>query len=301
MALLLVAVLLFALSACGEEANTTNTTTATDNTTTTAADSTTTAVDGITTSANDSTTTANGATTTVSYVKVTSTTKPSADKKPTSTTATTIPFESRFPEYYELSRRGTSSVTIESMFRKIYAYSEDIAGFSGDPDQGGCTAIYSADGSADQLQYMDIYGYNLTVDDLLGSGWGGVDFYSDLIGSDMKVDFKNANGFASLPLKNKADILVCMKRDVAKVETFLGGKGNPYAHVDYTSQVSGIGNITDAMIEQAANCERKTLQITATDLVVDGKTFNMSFTFSSHTDEEGKNCYSFFISIHTIR
>lgn len=319
-AVLLVAVLLFTLSACGEQADTANTTTTAGNTTTTVEDTTTT-TDGATTTMENGTTkapTSTGKTTTTTAKATTTTVKQTSNDKvtgkPTSstakaTTSTTKPIttttkwtEPVFPEHYDLSRKTTSSVTIESMFRKIYAYSEHIAGYSGDPEKDEyCSAIYSADGSADQLQYMDIFGYNLTLDDLLGSNWGGVDFFSNLIGPDLEVDFKSADGHAALPLKNKADILPLMKQDVAKVQTFLGGKGKPYAHLDYNSQVMGLENITDAMIEKAASCNRNYLRINATDFVVEGKMFNMSFTFTSYTDYDGKDCYYFNISIHTIR
>ncbi len=307
-AVLLIATLLFTLSACGETEDTTDTTTTTEGiiiTTTTTEENTVQDDDAVTT-----TTVGDGSTTTNSTtklpistaVKATTTTKVlTMTTKAATTTTKTTPTEPRFPEYYDLSRMATSSVTIENMFRKVYAYSEHIAGYSGNPEEEICSAIYSADGSADQLQYMDIYGYNLTLDDMLGSSWGGVDFYSELIGTDLKVNFKSATGGASLPFKSRADILPCIKRDIAKVKAVLGDKGNPYAHLDYNSQVLGIDNITDTMIEKAASCNNNTLRIMATDLTVDGKTFNMTFSFSSRTDYDGKDCYTFSIGIHTIR
>ncbi len=311
-AVLLIATLLFTLSACGETEDATDTTTTTEGliTTTTTEENadqgddtvtTTTVADTTTTANNNANVTTTVKTTTATAKATTTTAKATTTTKAATTTTKTTPTEPRFPEYYDLSRMTTSSVTIESMFRKVYAYSEHVAGYSGDPEKEICSAIYSVDGSADQLQYMDIYGYNLTLDDMLGSSWGGVDFYSELIGTDLKVNFKSATAGASLPFKNRADILPCIKRDIAKVKAVLGDKGNPYAHLDYNSQVLGIDNITDTMIEKAASCNSNTLRIMATDLTVDGKTFNMTFSFSSRTDYDGKDCYSFSIGIHTIR
>lgn len=192
------------------------------------------------------------------------------------------------------------------MFRKVYAYSENVAGFGGgtpETEDERTDAIYSFDGSADQLQHMDIYGYNLTLDDLCGSGWGTVAFWSDLVGPNLKVDFKSADGYANVPLRNKDDILVCMKNDVATLKNFLGSKyGTPSISLNYGSYASSFDQITDDMLKTAADCNRNTLRVTITDVKVDGKTFNMTFSFSSNVDfDSNKHCYNFSISIHTIR
>ena len=330
-ALSLTIALLFTLSACGEKAedvDSTGTTTTTiteenaDGATTTGSSETTddtatttviTETGGTTTSAVTKTTFTTAKTTTTKKTSTTTTskytqitdksTKPQSSTKNTTTTQSETP---RFPEYYELSRKTSSSVTIESMFRKVYAYSEDIAGFSGktpETEDERTDAIYSFDGSADQLQHMDIYGYNLTLDDLCGSGFGSVDFWSDLVGPDLKVDFKSADGHANLPLRNKDDILVCMKNDVATLKNFLGNKyGAPSISLNYGSYASSFDKITDDMLKTAADCNRNTLRVTITDVKVDGKTFNMTFSFSSNIDfDSNKHCYNFSISIHTIR
>ncbi len=329
-ALLLTVVLLFTLSACGEKAEDANnaTTTATtlgevNNTAASDDDTTTTVTDGTTTAVSDTTTTAKGGTTTTTKSTTTTTTKATGtttsgkytqvtdkstktQKSTTNGTTTTKSETPRFPEYYELSRKTSSSVTIENMFRKVYAYSENVAGFGGgipETENERTDAIYSFDGSADQLQHMDIYGYNLTLDDLCGSGWGGVAFWSDLVGPDLKVDFKSADGNASLPLRNKDDILVCMKNDVATLKKFLGNKyGTPNISLNYGSHVWSFDDITEDMLKTAADCNRNTLRVTVTDIKVDGKTFNMTFSFSSNVDfDSNKHCYNFSISIHTIR
>ena len=330
-ALLLTTALLFTLSACGEKAEdadsagTTTTTTTEENadgaTTTVSSDTTndiaTTTVitkdDAITTSAVNKTTATTAKTTTTKKTSTTTTskytqitqkpTKPQSTTKNTTTTKSETP---RFPEYYELSRKTSSSVTIESMFRKVYAYSENVAGFGGgtpETEDERTDAIYSFDGSADQLQHMDIYGYNLTLDDLCGSGWGTVAFWSDLVGPNLKVDFKSADGYANVPLRNKDDILVCMKNDVATLKNFLGSKyGTPSISLNYGSYASSFDQITDDMLKTAADCNRNTLRVTITDVKVDGKTFNMTFSFSSNVDfDSNKHCYNFSISIHTIR
>lgn len=332
-ALSLTIALLFTLSACGEKAedvDSTGTTTTTiteengDDTTTAVSSDTTddtatttvvTETGGATTSAATKTTATTTAKTTTTaqktsttatskYTQITQkTTKPQSTTKNTTTTQSETP---RFPEYYELSRKTSSSVTIESMFRKVYAYSENIAGYGGgtpETEDERTDAIYSFDGSADQLQHMDIYGYNLTLDDLCGSGFGSVDFWSELVGPNLKVDFKSADGHANLPLRNKDDILVCMKNDVATLKNFLGNKyGAPSISLNYGSYASSFDQITDDMLKTAADCNRNTLRVTITDVKVDGKTFNMTFSFSSNIDfDSNKHCYNFSISIHTIR
>ncbi len=330
--LLLTTTLLFTLSACGEKAEdadsagTTTVTTITeenaDGTTTTVISDTTddtatttvvTETGGTTTSAvtkttfttTKTTTTKKTSTTTTSkYTQITDkSTKPQSSTKNTTTTQSETP---RFPEYYELSRKTSSSVTIESMFRKVCAFSEEVAGYGGgtpETEDERTYAIYSFDGSADQLQHMDIYGYNLTLDDLCGSGWGSVDFWSDLVGPSLKVDFKSADGHANIPLKNKDDIFVCLKNDVATLKKFLGNKyGTPSISLNYGSYASSFDKITDDMLKTAADCNRNTLRVTITDVKVDGKTFNMTFSFSSNVDfDSNKHCYNFSISIHTIR
>ena len=340
-ALLLTAVLLFTLSACGEKAESADGTTATTTTTAESSGDTTTTdnlgeTDGVTTTTviteGDGTATSAVNRTTVTTVKTTT----SAVNKTTATTAKatttttsgkytqitdkptkpsefttngttkTTQAEPKYPEYYELSRKTNSSVTIESMFRKIYAYSENVAGFGGgipETEDERTDAIYSFDGSANQLQYIDIYGYNLTLDDLCRNNWGSVAFWSELVGPDLKVDFKSADGYANLPLRNKDDILVCMKNDVATLKEFLGNKyGTPSISLNYGSYISSFDQITDDMIKTAADCNRNTLSVTVTDITVDGKTFNMTFSFSSNVDfDSNKNCYNFSIGIHTIR
>lgn len=332
-ALLLTTALLFTLSACGEkaeDADSAGTTTATtiteenaDGATTTVSSETTddtatttvvTETGGTTTSAVTKTTTKTTAMTTTTTKKTSTTTTSKhtqitqkTTKSQSSTKATTTePETPRFPEYYELSRKTSSSVTIESMFRKVFAFSEEVAGFGGgtpETEDERTDAIYSFDGSADQLQHMDIYGYNLTLDDLCGSGWGTVAFWSDLVGPNLKVDFKSADGYANIPLKNKDDIFVCLKNDVATLKKFLGDKyGTPSISLNYGSYASSFDKITDDMLKTAADCNRNTLRVTITDIKVDGKTFNMTFSFSSNINfDSNKHCYNFSISIHTIR
>ena len=332
-ALSLTIALLFTLSACGEKAedvDSTGTTTTTiteengDDTTTTVSSETTddtatttvvTETGGATTSAvtkttatttaKTTTTTKKTSTTTTSkYTQITQkTTKPQSSTKNTTTTQSETPW---FPEYYELSRKTSSSVTIESMFRKVCAFSEEVAGFRGktpETEDERADAIYSFYGSADQLQHMDIYGYNLTLDDLCGRGFGSVNFRSELVGPNLKVDFKDAYGYAHIPLENKGDIFVCLKNDVATLKKFLGDKyGAPSISFNLSSYGSSFDKITDDMLELAADCNRNTLRVTITDVKVDGKTFNMTFSFSSNIDfDSNKHCYNFSISIHTIR
>ena len=131
---------------------------------------------------------------------------------------------------------------------------------------------------------MDIFGYGVTIDEMCGLGWGGVDFFSNLIGEDMAVQLNNANFYLTLPLKEQAMGLKLAIKDVEAFTALLNGAGDPYVSVGGTSK-RGLDNLTDAVLMSAVDGSGSSpVEIfTSERFVVDGKEFGLSMTINSST------------------
>ena len=104
--------------------------------------------------------------------------------------------------------------------------------------------------AGEQFHDLDIFGYGVTVDEMCGLGWGGVDFFSNLVGEDMAVQLNNANFYLTLPLKEQAMGLKLAIKDVEAFTALLNGAGDPYVSVGGTSK-RGLDSLTDEALTNA--------------------------------------------------
>lgn len=199
-------------------------------------------------------------------------------------------------QYYDpYSRMHKSTLTIEDLGRRALANAEQTGGetFEDPP-----TAIYAVDYAASCFKDMDIFGYGVTVDEMCGLGWGGVDFFSNLIGEDMVVQLNNANFYLTLPLKEQAMGLKLAIKDVEAFTALLNGAGDPYVSIGGTSK-RGLDNLTDEALDSAVDGSGSSpIEIfTSERFTVDGKEFGLSMTINSSM-EDGVFCYRIGLSIY---
>ena len=199
-------------------------------------------------------------------------------------------------QYYDpYSRMHKSTLTIEELGKRALANAEQTGGETyEDPP----TAIYAVDYAASCFKDMDIFGYGVTVDEMCGLGWGGVDFFSNLIGEDMAVQLNNANFYLTLPLKEQAMGLKLAIKDVEAFTALLNGAGDPYVSVGGTSK-RGLDSLTDEALMNAVDGSGSSpVEIfTSERFAVDGKEFGLSMTINSSM-EDGVFCYRIGLSIY---
>lgn len=198
-------------------------------------------------------------------------------------------------QYYDILRVTGSSLTIEELGKRALANAEQTGGETyEDPP----TAIYAVDYAASCFKDMDIFGYGVTVDEMCGLGWGGVDFFSNLIGEDMAVQLNNANFYLTLPLKEQAMGLKLAIKDVEAFTALLNGAGDPYVSVGGTSK-RGLDSLTDEALMNAVDGSGSSpIEIfTSERFTVDGKEFGLSMTINSSM-EDGVFYYRIGLSIY---
>ena len=203
--------------------------------------------------------------------------------------------DTAFQYYDPYSRMHKSTLTIEDLGRRALANAEQTGGETyEDPP----TAIYAVDYAASCFKDMDIFGYGVTVDEMCGLGWGGVDFFSNLIGEDMAVQLNNANFYLTLPLKEQAMGLKLAIKDVEAFTALLNGAGDPYVSIGGTSK-RGLDNLTDEALDSAVDGSGSSpIEIfTSERFTVDGKEFGLSMTINSSM-EDGVFCYRIGLSIY---
>lgn len=208
--------------------------------------------------------------------------------------------------YFTLDRLYDSPLTLHDVALRALQNAEHVGGFGGGADEVGApvNAIYATDFEASCFADMDIFGYGLTMDELLGIGWGGVNFYSWLIPEPDKSVWESENTETvlssvsvhfSLPLENKEDIRTLVVRDMKIFTEKLDGLGDPYVRIgaDEHPYHRGLETVTREVMNNLADLKPdSSIQIfTSEKLDVNGEKFSINLSLSA-LESDGVYYYS---------
>ena len=144
--------------------------------------------------------------------------------------------------------------------------------------------------------FLDIFGYGLSMEELMIDYWGSVYIDSLLVGENMDVQFRGIQVSTHIPIEDPSVLPEMIRRDIGVFEKFIGDAVDPYL---FENHQGTIARDLDAAIEKVAQGIDPDTHIslyTRTTPVVDGTDYEM-YAAISVTETEGVYYYNIGLSV----
>ncbi len=201
---------------------------------------------------------------------------PSDDGDDTPPDSTGTPTQPSASPRYDPSRRSASTLTAEDVVSRALKNIQNISG-------GTDIATYDEAYTASCFKDLDIFGYNLTAEEITEKDWGYVTFRTKLLGEEKEVAFQSVSANTRLPFETKEEVIAAAKQDLVRIFRFLDGQGYPkltIAGKNYMAKPTlSIEKVEQLAEEHCASLlEAGNIYVTSqTPLVIDGQSYNFTF------------------------
>ena len=189
--------------------------------------------------------------------------------------------------YYDLARITDQDFSKEYIVAKTLAVAENVAGHSGDWDSGeDLQAIYAADAEAAAHSELDIFGYGLSMEEIVLNNWGSVYIDALLVGENMDVQFRSIQISTHIPIQDPTALPEMIRRDIGVFERFIGDGVDPYLFENHQGTIARDLDTAIGKIVKGEDPNTHLSLYTLRTPVVDGANYEMSANISV-TQTEG--------------
>lgn len=199
--------------------------------------------------------------------------------------------------YYDLQRITDQDFSKEYIIAKTLAIADNVAGYSGGwESEDDLQAIYAADAEAAAHSELDIFGYGLTMEDVILENWGSVYIDSLLVGENMDVQFRSIQISTHIPIEDPTVLPEMIRRDIGVFERFIGAQVDPYL---FENHQGTIAKDLDEAIDKVAKGEDPDTHLSLYPLsnpVIGDKEFSIT-TGISVSQREGVYYYNISLQI----